>query len=250
MMSHDKTIKGICDVCTRANMKRATMKRKSKFPYKSTTINELIFGDLKRPIEVPTFGGKRYVLLSVDDYSNYVHTYFLKTKDEALTQFKLHYTFVQTQHSHKVLHVIKAVNSDGGGDFNSNIWIKFCQDKGIKRRLATAHTPEMNGKAEVRFRTLFERVSAMLMDANLPKQCWGFADEYATVIMNISPATEHEQTPYEMWYMRQFDYVLEYDMRKLFCLLFGFIGFMLKNRDVCPFKNIFIVFIYIYILFY
>jgi hypothetical protein len=84
-------------------MKRATMKRKSKFPYKSTTINELIFVDLKGPIEVPTFGGKRYVLLFVDDYSNYVHTYFLRTKDEALTQFKLHYTFVQTQHGYKVL---------------------------------------------------------------------------------------------------------------------------------------------------
>jgi hypothetical protein len=51
----------------------------------------------------------------------------------------------------------------------------------------------MNGKAEVRFRTLFERVRAMLMDANLPKQCGGFAVEY-------------EQTPYEMWYKRQFDY--------------------------------------------
>jgi hypothetical protein len=182
------------------------MKYKTKFPHSSKTINELIFIDLKGPIEVPTFGGKRYVLLIVDDFSNYVHIYFLNTKDEALNQFKVHHTFVQTQHGHKVLHVIKAVNSDGGGEFNSNAWIKFCQDKGIRRRLTTAHTPEMNGKAEVRFRTLFQRVRAMLMDANLPKQCWGFAAEYATVIMNVSPSSKRNETPYEMWHKKQFDY--------------------------------------------
>jgi histone deacetylase 1/2 len=197
---------GVCDVCTRANLKRSTLKKKSKFPHKSTTINELIFTDLKGPIEVPTFGGNRYVLIFVDDYSNYVHTYFLKTKDEALYQFKIHHTFVQTQHGHKVQHLIKAINSDGGGEFNSNAWIQFCQDKGIKRRVTTAHTPEMNGKAEVRFRTMFERVRAMLMDQNLPKQCWGFAAEYSTLIMNISPSSKRTQTPYEMWNKKKFDY--------------------------------------------
>ena len=207
MKGNENPAKGVCDVCTRANLKRSSMKRKkSKFPHVSTVINELIFTDLKGPIEVPTFGGKRYLLLFVDDYSNYVHTYFLRTKDEALSQFKLHYTFVLTQHGHKVQHVVKAVNSDGGGEFNSTAWIQFCQDKGIRRRLTTAHTPEMNGKAEVRFRTLFERVRAMLMDANLPKQCWGFAVEYATAIMNVSPSSKRKQTPYEMWQKNKFDY--------------------------------------------
>jgi transposase InsO family protein len=158
LKKNQKVEKNICDICTRANLKRSTMKYKTKFPHSSKTINELIFIDLKGPIEVLTFGGTRYVLLIVDDFSNYVHIYFLNTKDEALNQFKVHHTFVQTQHGHKVLHVIKAVSCDDGGELNSNAWIKFCQDKGIRRRLTTAHTPEMNGKAEVRFRTLFQRV--------------------------------------------------------------------------------------------
>jgi len=42
--------------------------------------------------------------------------------------------------------------------------------KGIE---TNPYSPEQNGSAEVRFRVLFRKVRALLIDAQLPKQYWG-----------------------------------------------------------------------------
>ncbi|GKE57140.1 retrovirus-related pol polyprotein from transposon TNT 1-94 [Tanacetum coccineum] len=44
---------------------------------------ELLHMDLCRPMRVARINGKKYILVIIDDYSQYTWVYFLQTKDEA-----------------------------------------------------------------------------------------------------------------------------------------------------------------------
>ena len=43
---------------------------------------------------------------------------------------------------------VKALRTDRGGEFCSNEFIKFCEEKGIRRQLTAAYIPQQNGVAE------------------------------------------------------------------------------------------------------
>ena len=49
---------------------------------------ELVHGDLCGPITPATQAGNRYIFLLVDDFSRYMWSFMIKTKDEAFNTFK------------------------------------------------------------------------------------------------------------------------------------------------------------------
>nr|GEU65315.1 ribonuclease H-like domain-containing protein [Tanacetum cinerariifolium] len=57
---------------------------------------------------------------------------------------------------------------DNGGEFRNKEMNGFCSQKGIKREFSNARTPQQNGVAERRNRTLIEVARTMLADAKLP----------------------------------------------------------------------------------
>nr|GEX57653.1 uncharacterized mitochondrial protein AtMg00810-like [Tanacetum cinerariifolium] len=61
---------------------------------------------------------------------------------------------------------------DNGGEFKNKEMNDFCSRKGIKREYNNARTPQQNGVAERRNRTLIEAVRTMLADAKLPVTFW------------------------------------------------------------------------------
>nr|GEV10784.1 putative ribonuclease H-like domain-containing protein [Tanacetum cinerariifolium] len=52
---------------------------------------------------------------------------------------------------------------------------QFCQMKGIKREFSVARTPQQNGVAERKNRTLIEATRTMLVDLLLPATFWAEA---------------------------------------------------------------------------
>ena len=64
-------------------------------------------------------------------------------------------------------------------------------------------TPQQNGVAERRNRTLLEMVRSMMAQANLPIQFWGDALLTATYILNCVPSKSVSSTPYELWSQRK-----------------------------------------------
>ena len=72
--------KKVCDACTRGKQVRNSFKLKN---YVSITHPlELLHVDLSGPMRITSRGGKRYVLMIVDDYSRFTWTLFLASKDE------------------------------------------------------------------------------------------------------------------------------------------------------------------------
>ncbi|GKC62148.1 zinc finger, CCHC-type containing protein, partial [Tanacetum coccineum] len=69
----------------------------------------------------------------------------------------------------------------------------------LKIRNVTPYTPQQNGVAERKNRTLKEMVKSMLSYSGLSEGFWGEAMLTACYILNRTPNKNSKQTPYEIW---------------------------------------------------
>jgi transposase InsO family protein len=129
-----------------------------------------------------TSSGYRYWLMFIDDCSRYAWIYLLKRKSEAFDAFKLFKVMVKKQYDA----VICFFHEDKGGEYIGHKWDAFCGEHGIWRKHTTRATPQQNGVAERKNRTLAEIVTAMLNEAKLPKSFWGEALAIANKVLNMS----------------------------------------------------------------
>ncbi|GKB75092.1 putative ribonuclease H-like domain-containing protein [Tanacetum coccineum] len=78
-------------------------------------------------------------------------------------------------------------------------WRRWCGLKGIKREFSVARTPQQNGVAERKNRTLIEAARTMLADSLLPTVFWAEAVNTACYVLNRVLVTKpHNKTPYEL----------------------------------------------------
>jgi transposase InsO family protein len=90
----------------------------------------------------------------------------LKTKDEALHYFKVYKVEVENQLEKK----IKRLRSDHGGEYFSNEFSEFCVVYGIIHERTPPYSPQSNGIAERKNRTLTDLVNTMLESVGLSKE--------------------------------------------------------------------------------
>lgn len=91
---------------------------------------------------------------------------------------------------------IKRVRSErGGGYFRMN---DYCEKERIIHEI-TPYSPESNGIAERKNRTLKEMMNAMLVSSSAPDNLWGEAILSAYHLQNRIPYKKTGKTPYELW---------------------------------------------------
>ncbi|GJY57422.1 putative ribonuclease H-like domain-containing protein [Tanacetum coccineum] len=115
---------------------------------------ELLHMDLFGPVSIESINKKRYCLVVTDDFSRFSWVFFLATKDET-----------------------------------SEILSK----KGIKREFSVARTPQQNGVAERKNRTLIEAARTMLADSLLPIPFWAEAVNTACYVLNRSNTSKGQK---------------------------------------------------------
>lgn len=92
------------------------------------------------------------------------------------------------------------LRSDRGGEFNSAAFQDFCKENGIRRQLTAAYTPQQNGIAERKNRSIMNMTRCMLLGMSVPRRFWPEAVQYAVHILNMSPsAALGDVTPEERW---------------------------------------------------
>ncbi|GKE46031.1 putative ribonuclease H-like domain-containing protein, partial [Tanacetum coccineum] len=95
---------------------------------------------------------------------------------------------------------VKIIRSDNGTEFKNKVMDDFCREKGIKREYSIARTPQQNGVAERRNRTLIEAARIMLADFKLPITFWAEAVFTACYVHNrVLVVKPHNKTPYEIF---------------------------------------------------
>jgi hypothetical protein len=148
--------------------------------------------------------GQRYFISFIDDYSRYMYLYMLHNKNEALDAFKIFKAEVEKQCGKK----IKIVRSDRGGEYYGRYtedgqapgpFAKFLQEHGIVAQYTMPGSPDQNGVAERRNRTLLDMVRSMLSSSNLPKTLWIESLKTIVYILNRVPTKVVPKTPFELW---------------------------------------------------
>ncbi|CAM8877823.1 unnamed protein product [Rhodiola kirilowii] len=101
---------------------------------------ELIHMDLMGLMQVESYGGKKYVLVCVDDFTRYTWTRFLRDKTEAAQQFIELATLVQREREDKGERLV-SIRSDNGTEFKNSTMATYCAEHGIAHQFASAITP-------------------------------------------------------------------------------------------------------------
>ena len=154
---------------------------------------ELVHSDLCEMNGELTKCGRRYFMTFIDDCTRFCYVYLLKTKDEALHYFKVYKAEVENQLEKK----IKRLRSDRGGEYFSNEFSEFCAVHGIIHERTPPYSPQSNGIAERKNRTLTDLVNAMLETAGLSKEWWGEAILTACHVLNRVSTKNKEITLFE-----------------------------------------------------
>nr|GEZ02286.1 hypothetical protein [Tanacetum cinerariifolium] len=115
------------------------------------------------------------------------------TKDETSAILKTFITGIENQINHKVK-IIRCDNKFENHDLN-----QFCGMKEIKREFSVARTPQQNGVAKRKNRTLIEAARTMLADSLLLIPFWAEAVNTTCYVQNKVLVTKpHIKTPYEL----------------------------------------------------
>ncbi|KAK1667199.1 hypothetical protein QYE76_055358 [Lolium multiflorum] len=167
----------------------------SKTIISSKRILELLHVDLFGPVTHASLGAKKHCLVIVDDYSRYTWVYFLKTKDETQQIFIDFATEVQRQHNL----LIMAIRSDNGSEFKNYTLNDFLSDEGIRHQYSAAYTPQQNGVAERKNRTLMDMARSMMAEYKSRYNFWAEAISTACHSSNrLYLRKGLNKTPYEI----------------------------------------------------
>ena len=158
---------------------------------------ELVHSDVCGKIEAKSLSGKEYFVTLIDDKSRFMWSYALKYKSEVYGVFLLWKAMVEKSTERK----LKTLRSDNGGEYISSEFEAFLKQEGIAHQSSVPKTPEQNGVAERKNRTIVEAIRSLLSDSNLPKCFWAEALATVTYLHNIRPTKAVANiTPYEAWY--------------------------------------------------
>ncbi|GJX16618.1 retrovirus-related pol polyprotein from transposon TNT 1-94 [Tanacetum coccineum] len=139
---------------------------------------------------------KKYCLVVTDDYSRFAWVFFLTTKDETSEILKNFIKEIENLVDKKV----KIIRCDNGTEFKNKVMDDFCREKGIKREYSVARTPQQNGVADRRNKTLIEAARTMLADSKLPTTFWAEAVNTTCYVQNrVLVVKPHNKTPYELF---------------------------------------------------
>ncbi|KAI3697946.1 hypothetical protein L6452_31052 [Arctium lappa] len=152
----------LCTSCEKEKMKRVPHKLKPE-PSTSSPL-ELLHMDVCGPMRTQSLGGKKYVLVIMDDYSRYTWVKFLRSKDETP---EVLITFLKTTHVN-LQKPVKLLRTDNGIEFKNRTVEEYLKSVGISHQYSVARTPKQNVVVERRNRTLVEVARTMLSQSDLP----------------------------------------------------------------------------------
>jgi hypothetical protein len=184
-----------CETCVKGKLTRKSMKKPDP-QTREYLVGEKVHVDAWGPYVEPSYGGKRYFAVFVDDASRFVTIYLLEHRSEVYQKFEEYYERVKTQQ-----HVrMKALRSDNAKEFKK--LQSTCESKfGMEFDSSIKHTPEQNGVAERMVRTITERMRCMLVHFDLPEKLWGEAAITAAHCVNIIPSSVRGmEVPYAVWH--------------------------------------------------
>ena len=150
--------------------------------------------DLCGPMRVQSINGKKYVLVVVDDYSQFTWVKFLRTRDETLEVIIKLIKQLQV----RLNKIVRIICTNNGAEFVNKQLIQFYESIGITDQKSVPHTPQQKGVVERQNHTLVEAARTMLIFSKALMFLWAEAIATACYTQNQSLIHNlHNKTPYE-----------------------------------------------------
>ncbi|KAK4383314.1 Retrovirus-related Pol polyprotein from transposon TNT 1-94 [Sesamum angolense] len=165
-----------CESCLKGKMTKKPFVGQSKL---ANDLLDLIHTDVCGPLNTQARGGFSYFITFTDDHSRYGYVYLMRYKSEAFVRFKEFRLEIENQTGRK----IKTLRSDRGGEYLTGEFIDYLKENGIVSQWTPPGTPQLNGVAERRNRTLLDMIRSMMSFAELPLSFWGYALETAARLL-------------------------------------------------------------------
>ena len=173
-------------------------KKKSHPSKQVNSINlplERLHMDLFGPVNVKSVTGEFYCLVVTDDYSRFSWVMFLEHKDETFDYLMV--LFKKLENLYKL--PIRRIRSDNGTEFKNNKMLEYCNEHGVLHEFSAPYTPQQNGVAERKNRTIIETARTMLSDSKLPVNFWTEAVASAVYTLNrVLIVKKHGKTCFEL----------------------------------------------------
>lgn len=184
----------VCEACCISKQPRNAFK--SKAPHRSKDKLQVLYSDVCGPFEVQSLGGNNYFVSFIDEFTRKLWIYLIQRKSDVLAIFKKFKLLCEKQSGK----MVKVFRTDGGGEYTSHEFQNLCDEAGIIHEVTTPYTPQHNGIAERRNRTILNMARSMLKSRKLPKKFWGEAVSTAAFIHNRCPTKGLQSvTPEEAW---------------------------------------------------
>lgn len=90
-------------------------------------------------------------------------------------------------------HKLKVLKTDGGGEYVSKDFERFCGQEGIIHEAIPPHEPWQNGVVEIKNQSIMNMVRNILKWKNLPKESWGEAASMTSYLLNMCPTNNIEK---------------------------------------------------------
>ncbi|GJV00216.1 putative ribonuclease H-like domain-containing protein [Tanacetum coccineum] len=182
-----------CVACKKGKQHKASCKAKLERIIRNPL--ELLHMDLFGLVSVESINKKRYCLVVTDDFNIFSWVFFLATKDETFEILCKFIIGLENQLNHNV----KIIRCDNGTEFKNHDMNEFCAKKGIKKEFRVAKTPQQNGVAKRKNRTLIKAARTILADSFLPILFWAEAVNTACYVLNrVLVIKPQNKTPYEL----------------------------------------------------
>ena len=131
----EKVDKNICGPCQLGKQTKSSHHKVNAIATSQPL--ELLHVDLMGPTRMESLGGKRYIMVVVDDFSRYSWMKFFREKSEACEKMEKLCKRLQNE---KGFPIIK-IRSDHGKEFKNANFEAFCNEHGIRKELLASKTP-------------------------------------------------------------------------------------------------------------
>ncbi|MCO5587128.1 hypothetical protein L7F22_041075 [Adiantum nelumboides] len=186
----------VCEGCVLGKMHRFAFSQDGSV--RATRKLQLVHNDVCGPMRTPSVENNLYFVTFIDDFSRFCWVYPLKAKSEVFAIFQHYVSMIENETDCKV----QTLRTDRGGEYMSGAFKDFLGKKGIKHQCTMPYTPQQNGVAERKNRSLMEMARCMLKAKSLPHKLWMEAVACAAHVLNRCPTRAlNTITPYESCYV-------------------------------------------------
>ncbi|GKC30319.1 integrase, catalytic region, zinc finger, CCHC-type containing protein [Tanacetum coccineum] len=183
----------LCSACAMGKSKKKPHKPKSEDTNQEKLY--LLHMGLCVPMRVASVNGKKYILVIVDEYSQFTWVKCIRSKDEAPNFIIKFLKMIQV----RLKVPVRRIRTDNGTEFVNQTLCKYYEQVGITHETSVARSLQQNGVVERHNHTLIEAGRTMLIYTKALLFLWAEAVATACYTQNHSIIRlRHGKTPYEL----------------------------------------------------